>query len=285
VTNQTIHTLLILWHWQWKGQTGDTAPWYQMEGTRTRGHHNALWKKACNNHGENRTLSKVKCTAKDVFLERTASGNWFFDEPAGWVANDSLYDGRARLKISSQQHSWQRYFCTVELLRMHECICSLCGEYAFIFDRCCAHHACAGVYIRQVLWTSAYTFAYTLATGCAYALMFVQSVYFVLGNKDGGVQLVSESTRCLAWWVIQVLTEGKIGVLSVSSLFSTRVEVYEGVCVCIRMPRFSPSGFLRPSRCRIPTPGLTSKYPMCVVRVCSQKGAVIPEGTLEITYM
>jgi len=30
------------------------------------------------------------------------------------------------------------------------------------------------------------------------------------------------------------LTEGKIGVFSVSSLFLTRVGVYVGVCVCIR---------------------------------------------------
>jgi len=31
------------------------------------------------------------------------------------------------------------------------------------------------------------------------------------------------------------------------------------------MPRFSPSGFFGPSRCLIPTPGLTSEYPICVV--------------------
>ena len=34
------------------------------------------------------------------------------------------------------------------------------------------------------------------------------------------------------------------------------------------MPRFSPSGFFGPSRCLIPTPGLTSKYPICAVYVC-----------------
>ena len=34
------------------------------------------------------------------------------------------------------------------------------------------------------------------------------------------------------------------------------------------MPRFSPSGFVGPSRCLIPTPGLTSKYPICAVCVC-----------------
>ena len=35
----------------------------------------------------------------------------------------------------------------------------------------------------------------------------------------------------------------------------------------IRMLRFSPSGFFRPSRCLIPTPGLTTKYPICAVCV------------------
>ena len=33
------------------------------------------------------------------------------------------------------------------------------------------------------------------------------------------------------------------------------------------MPRLSPSGFFRPSRCLIPTPGLTSNYPICAVCV------------------
>ena len=38
----------------------------------------------------------------------------------------------------------------------------------------------------------------------------------------------------VAWRGGLFLTAGKIGVLSVSSLFSTRVGVYVGVCVCIR---------------------------------------------------
>ena len=38
----------------------------------------------------------------------------------------------------------------------------------------------------------------------------------------------------VAWRGGLFLTEGKIGVLSVSSLFLTRVRVYVGVCVCIR---------------------------------------------------
>ena len=53
-----------------------------------------------------------------------------------------------------------------------------------------------------------------------------------LGNEDGGVQLVYEAL--FAWREGLFLTEGKIGVLSVSSLFLTRVGVYVCVCVCIR---------------------------------------------------
>jgi len=34
------------------------------------------------------------------------------------------------------------------------------------------------------------------------------------------------------------------------------------------MPRFSASAFIGPSRCLIPTPGLTTEYPMCAVCVC-----------------
>jgi len=37
----------------------------------------------------------------------------------------------------------------------------------------------------------------------------------------------------VAWRGGMLLTEGKIGVLSVSSLFFKRVGVYVGVCVCI----------------------------------------------------
>jgi len=69
-------------------------------------------------------------------------------------------------------------------------------------DRCSEHHACAGVYVKQVLCASAYTLAYTLATGCAYALMYVQFVHLALGNEDGGVQLVYAFTCCLAGGVI-----------------------------------------------------------------------------------
>ena len=101
------------------------------------------------------------------------------------------------------------------------------------FYRCCEHHACAGVYVRQVLWTPSYTFPYMLAIGCAYALMYVQFLHSALGNEDGGVQIVYMRAH-VAWrGVIFFWTEGKIGVLSMSSLFLTRVGVYVSVSVCI----------------------------------------------------
>jgi len=97
-------------------------------------------------------------------------------------------------------------------------------------DRCSEHHACAGVYVKQVLCASAYTFAYTLATGCAYVLMYVQFVHLALGNKDGGVQLVYEGTCGLAWEVIFNRRTGG-GVVCVFSIFNAGGSVCGCMCV------------------------------------------------------
>jgi len=53
-------------------------------------------------------------------------------------------------------------------------------------DRRPEHHASAGVYVKLVLCASAHTFAYVLATGCAYTLMYVQFVHSALGTRVGG---------------------------------------------------------------------------------------------------
>jgi len=50
------------------------------------------------------------------------------------------------------------------------------------------------------------------------------------------------------------------------SIYIHMCTLYTYTNIC--MPRFSPSGFFGPSRCLIPTPGLTSKYPICAVCVC-----------------
>ena len=63
--------------------------------------------------------------------------------------------------------------------------------------------------------------------------------HLTLGTEDWGVQLVYESA--FAWREGSFLTEGKMGVLSVFSLFLTRVGVYVCVCVCIRTHTQSPT--------------------------------------------
>jgi len=99
-------------------------------------------------------------------------------------------------------------------------------------DRCSGNHACAGVYIEQVLCASAYIFkfVYTLATGCAYALIYVQSVHLALGNKDGGAQLVYENNCCLAWGVIFERRKDR-GVVCVFSIFNAGGSVCGCTCV------------------------------------------------------
>jgi len=96
--------------------------------------------------------------------------------------------------------------------------------------RCSEHPACAGVYVKQVLCASAYTFAYTLATECAYALMYVQFVHVALGNEDGGVQVFYEGTCCLAWGVILHRRKDR-GVVCVFSIFIAGGSVCRCVCV------------------------------------------------------
>jgi len=106
---------------------------------------------------------------------------------AGRAANDSLHDVRPRLKISSQLVSWQRSFCTVAYARMHERICIFCGEYVCI-HRCCIHHsACAGVYVRHVLWASAYKFASRSLQDVHIRSSMCSLFYFALGERGWGV--------------------------------------------------------------------------------------------------
>ena len=107
---------------------------------------------------------------------------------------------------------------------MHGCMRIFCGKCAMHSDRCSEHHTCAGVYVNQVLCASAYIFAYTLAAGCAYALMYVQFVHLALGNEGGGVQQVYEGTCCLLW------RRRDRSVVCVFSVFNA----VGSVCGCIR---------------------------------------------------
>jgi len=81
--------------------------------------------------------------------------------------------------------------------------------------------------------TSTYTFAYTLATGCAYALMYVQFVLSVLGNEGWGVQLVYEGTCCLAWGVV-FDRRRDWGVVCVLSILNTSGGACG--CMCVHTP-------------------------------------------------
>ena len=47
--------------------------------------------------------------------------------------------------------------------------------------------------------TSAYTFAYMLAAGCAHALMYAHFVYSALVDEGGGVQVVQRVLLLGVW--------------------------------------------------------------------------------------
>jgi len=100
-------------------------------------------------------------------------------------------------------------------------------------------NAYAIVYITPVLFTSAYTFANTFAAGCAHVLMYAQFVHKRWGMREGGFSwaLVAGVGDCFfqgtcCWRGGLFLTEGKIEVLSVSSLF---FDGGESICGCMRV--------------------------------------------------
>ena len=84
--------------------------------------------------------------------------------------------------------------------------------------------------LRKGVVTSAYTFAYTLATGYAYALMYVPFVHSALGNESAGVKLVYEGTCCLAPGVIFDRKRDR-GVVCVFSIFDAGGSVCGCMCV------------------------------------------------------
>ena len=69
-----------------------------------------------------------------------------------------------------------------------------------------------------------------LATGCAYALMYVRFVHPALGNEGGGVQLVYEGTCCLVWGIIFYRRKDR-GVVCVFSIFDAGGIVCGCMCV------------------------------------------------------
>ena len=66
-------------------------------------------------------------------------------------------------------------------------------------------------------------------------MMYVHFVHSTLGNEDGGVQLVYESTVCLAWGVIFDRRRDR-GVVCVFSICNASGSVCECGCVYNYMP-------------------------------------------------
>ena len=123
----------------------------------------------------------------DGFLEQTAAGDWFRwdSRRAGSKRQPARCSRKTQDKFAIV--AWRRSFCTVTYVCMHERTCIFLRRVCMHLDWCFGHHACVGVYVRRVLWTPAYNFANTLATGCAYALMHVQFVRSALGERGWGL--------------------------------------------------------------------------------------------------
>jgi len=99
--------------------------------------------------------------------------NFLSAQPGDWFRRDSSRAGGKQQPAQCLRKTQDKFTIASMAKKLLHCYI---GE----------HHACAGVYIRQALWTSVYTFAYTLATGCAYAPMYVQFFIQRWGTRVGG---------------------------------------------------------------------------------------------------
>jgi len=144
-----------------------------------------------------------------------------------------LLHARYRMCICAKYIHVYMHICMYIFICMHVYIYTYMYVCIYMYMR-----TCMDVYICVCVCVCVCVCAYICICMCVYIYisLYVACMcslfHLALGNEDEGVQLVCESACCLAWGVI--LSEGKIGVLSVSSLCLTRVGVYVGVCVCIR---------------------------------------------------
>jgi len=94
----------------------------------------------------------------DGFLERTASGDRL--RRAGRKAGGKQQPARCLRKT---QDRFAIAFMAKKLLHRYTCVHARVHMYfaesVIAFTNIVEHHACAGVYVRQMLRTSAYTFA------------------------------------------------------------------------------------------------------------------------------
>ena len=141
-----------------------------------------------------------------------------------------LLHARYRMCIYAIYMNVYMHICMYIFICMH--------VYIYICMYVCIYmymRICMDVYICVCVCVCVCVYIYICTCMCTYIYIYLYIAYMcslfrlALGNEDGGVELVYESSCCLAW-----VTEGKIGVLSVSSLFLMRVGVYVGVFVCIR---------------------------------------------------
>ena len=86
------------------------------------------------------------------------------------------------------------------------------------------------MYVTQVWWTSAYTFAWRSLQDVYMRSCMCSLFHLALGNEDGEVQLVYESTCCLAWGFIFYRRKDR-GVVCVFSIFNAGGTVC--VCECV----------------------------------------------------
>jgi len=87
----------------------------------------------------------------------------------------------------------------------------------------------------------------------------------IIGGMRSHVLLFSFERKTMSRFEKKQLIQDLIQPSSVYiHMYSCSLYTHTNIC----MSRFSPSGFVGPSRCLIPTPGLTSEYPICAVCVC-----------------
>jgi len=113
--------------------------------------------------------------------------------------------------------------------------------YACIYIYICMYvYTCMCVYVYMYIYVYVYVYVYLYMYICVCMCIYIYIYLYIacmcslfhlaLGNEDGGVQLVYESTCCLAWGVIFDRRKDR-GVVCVFSIFNAGGSVYGCVCV------------------------------------------------------
>jgi len=125
---------------------------------------------------------------------------------------------------------------------MHVCI-HICMYFYTYICICIWMYICVYVYVYVYICMYVCICMCIYICICLYIACMRSCFHLTLGNEDGGVQLVYEAL--VAWREGLFLTEGKIGVLSVSSLFLTRAITHDDehrhkeqrpwMCLCLQI--------------------------------------------------